>query len=151
MASVHLYTANNAADVALVAATAKTVLQLGTPATRKAWVKEVGISFKSVTLTDIPVLVQLFRQSTAGTATANTPSPDIEGQPAALCSANENATVEPTTGVLVREWYVTPVGGTLVYQLPLGDEVEMAVSKFLGLVVTAAQAESCRAYFKFNE
>lgn len=154
MASAHIYTANNQADVALVAATAKTVLQLATAATRKLWVKEVQISFKSVTATDVPVLVQLRRQSTVGTMTAIVTAniaPDVEGHPGAITAANENATVEPTTGVIVKEWYITPIGGVLVYQLPLGDEVEMAVSSMLGLVVTAPQAETCRAYIKFNE
>lgn len=154
MASAHIYTANNTADVALVAATAKTVIQLATAATRRLWLKEAQISFKSITATDVPVLVQLRRQSTAGTATAISSAniaPDVEGHPTALTGANEAATVEPTTGVLVKEWYITPIGGVLVYQLPLGDEIEMAVSSFLGLVVTAPQTESCRAYLKFNE
>jgi hypothetical protein len=154
MASAHIYTANNTADVALAAATAKTILQLATPATRRAWLKEASISFKSITQTDVPVLVQLRRQSTAGTATAIVSAnvaPDVEGHPAALCSASENATVEPTTGVIVKEWYITPIGGVLVYQLPLGDEIEMAISSFLGMVVTAPQIENCRGYLKFNE
>lgn len=154
MASAHIYTANNTADVALAVATAKTVVQIATPATRRAWIKEAQISFKSVTSTDVPVLVQLRRQSTAGTATAIASAniaPDVEGHPAALSSANENATVEPTTGVVVKEWEITPIGGVLVYQLPLGDEIEMAVSSFLGMVVTAPQVQSCRAYIKFNE
>jgi hypothetical protein len=154
MASAHIYTINNTADVALVAATPKTVLQLITGATRKVWIKEAGISFKSITATDVPVLVQLRRQSTAGTATAIASAnvaPDVEGHPAAISTASENASAEPTTGVIVKEWYITPIGGVLVYQLPLGDEIEMAVSSWLGLVVTAPQSESCRAYLKFNE
>lgn len=151
MASAHIYTINNAADVALVGATAKTVIQIVTGATRKFWLKEMAIGFKSVTATDIPVLVQLVRQSTAGTMSANTPAPDVEGHPAAISTAQENATVEPTSGVVVKEWYITPIGGQLVYQLPLGDEIEMAVSSRLGLLVTAPQAESCRAYIKGNE
>lgn len=151
MASAHIYALNNAADVALVAATAKTVLQLVTGATRKTWIKEAAIGFKSVTATDVPVLVQLVRQSTAGTMSALTPAPDVEGHPAAISTAQENATVEPTSGVVVREWEITPIGGQLVYQLPLGDEIEMAVSSRLGLLVTAPQAQSCRATLKFNE
>lgn len=152
MASAHIYTLANSADVALVGATAKTVLQLATPSTRRAWVKEASIGFKSVTSTDVPVLVTLRRQSTAGTATALTANPDIEGHPASLCTAcKENASVEPTTGVIVKEWYITPIGGLLIYQLPLGDEIEMAVSGFLGLVVTAPAAQNCRAYIKYNE
>ncbi len=151
MASAHIYTLNNSADQTTAAATAKTFLQLITAATRRAWIKEIQISFKSVTATDVPVLVTLSRQSTAGTATALTAQPDVEGHPAAICTASELVTVEPTTGVIVREWEITPIGGTLVYQLPLGDEIEMAVSSRLGLIVTSPQIQSGRATIKFNE
>lgn len=151
MASAHIYTVNNSVDQTTVAATPKTFLQLITPATRKAWLKELGISFKSVTATDVPVLIQLCRQSTAGTVTAVTPNPDVEGHPAALCTASELVTVEPTTGVVIKEWELTPIGGLFVYQLPLGDEIEMAISSRLGLIVTSPQIQSGRAYLKFNE
>ena len=151
MASAHIYTLSNSADVALAAGVAKTVIQLGTPSTRRAWLKEAGIGFKSVTATDVPVLVQLCRQSTAGTATGLTSAPDVEGHPAGLVTGKENATVEPATGVIVKEWYITPIGGQLVYQLPLGDEIESAISSFLGLVVTAPGIQNLRAYLKYNE
>ena len=151
MASAHIYTVNNSADQSLVAATAKTLIQLVTGATRKIWVSEVAIGFKSVTATDVGVLVQVVRQSTAGTASAVTPAPVVEGHPAAISTAQEIFTVEPTSGVVVREWEITPIGGQLVYQLPLGTEIEMAVSARLGLLVTAPQNQSARAYITFNE
>lgn len=151
MASAHIYTINNSVDQTTAAATAKTFLQLVTGATRKAWVKEIGISFKSVTATDVPGLVQLVRQSTAGTASALTPTPDVEGHPVAITTAQEIFTVEPTSGVVIKEWELTPIGGLFVYQLPLGDEIEMAVSSKLGLLVTTPQIQAGRAYIKYNE
>lgn len=152
MASAHIYQVSNSTDQSLVAATAKTLIQLVTGATRKIWVKEISIGFKSVTATDVPVLVTLNRQSTAGTASAVTPNPVSEGFPAAISTAQEIFTVEPTTGVVVGgPWEITPIGGLLIYQIPLGDEIDMAVSSKLGLVATAPQGQSVRAYIKFNE
>lgn len=154
MASAHIYTLSNPSDVT-VATGPTTILQLATGTTRRAWLKEVQISFKSVTAADVPLLIRLVRQSTAGTATAiaagNNLAPDVEGHPASLSTGNHTATAEPTGAVVVKQWYCTPVGGLFVYQWPLGDEVEVAVSSFLGLVITTPQSEVMRGYLKFNE
>lgn len=151
MASCHIYTANNSADQSLAGATPKTLIQLVSPSTRFLWIREASVGFKSITASDVSVLVQLVRQSTAGTASALTPARDIESQPVALASAQEIFTVEPTTGVVVKEWLITPIGGQLIYQLPLEEYVEMAVSSRLGLICNAPQAQSARGYIKFNE
>jgi hypothetical protein len=152
MASAHIYSANNSVDQVTVAATIKTMIQLISAATRRVWVKEFSIAFKSVTATDVPCLVQIARQSTAGTVTAiGTLAPDVEGHPAAITTASELVTAEPTIGVILRTWEITPIGGQLVYQLPLGDEIEMAVSSRLGFMITTPQIQNCRAYIKFNE
>lgn len=151
MASCHIYTANNSADQSLTGGAAKTLIQLVSPSSRFLWIREAAVGFKSITATDVAVLVQLVRQSTAGTASALTPSRDIESQPVALASAQEIFTVEPTSGVVVKEWLITPIGGQLIYQLPLEEYVEMAVSSRLGLICNAPQAQSARGYIKFNE
>ena len=150
---MHQYTIAPDADVALVAATAKTVLQLATPSTRRAKIKEITVSFKGVTSSDVPVLIRLQRQTTAGTATSTTPVPEDGVDPAALCSASYNASAEPTSAseVPVKQWMLTPTGGTLVYQLPLGDEPALAVSTRFGLIMTAPQAQNCRVGVTFQE
>ena len=152
MASAHLYTASNVTDQSPTGAANKTIIQLVTGATRKIWVKEIGISFRSVTATDVPVLVFLARQSTAGTASALSIQPANEGIPAAISTAQDTFTVEPTTGVICGgPWEVTPIGGLFVVQWQLGDEPDMAVSSRLALIAVAAATQTCRAYIKFNE
>jgi hypothetical protein len=134
------------------AATAKTLLQYVTPATRRAMVKEVAIGFSSTTTSDQPALVELLRQTTAGTATASTPLLLDPADPAALGSGQINATAEPTAGDVLASWIVPVVGGELVYQLPLGDDIVMAVSTRIGLRVTTAQAQSnITSYIKVQE
>lgn len=150
----HIYSAGSQSDITTTTATV-TLLQLVAPATRRLWVKELSVSGKSVTSTDVPVVVDLIRQTTAGTTGATiTPNALVDGHPASLATVNTTYTVEPTsTGTSVAgPWYLTPIGGLFILQLPLGDEIEIAVSGRLGLrIVSPAQAVSVRAVLKWME
>ena len=153
MASQHIYNAP-LPTAKSVASRTETLIQLATPATRRAWVLEIGVSGQSVNTADIPVLVYLLRQSSLGTQSATvTPQPTSEGYPAALSTVNITYTVEPgTTGTFVAgQWRVTPVGGLFVLTASLGTEVELAVSSRVGLVVVTGQTTLCDAYLKFAE
>lgn len=129
-------------DISLVAATAKTAIQVITPATRKAKIEQITVSFASVTSTHTPVLVELLLQTTAGTVTAATPAPLTASDPAALCTAGVNATAEPTASTVLRAFRVTPIGGTAIIFLPPGQEIEMSISTRVGVRLTAADAQS---------
>lgn len=90
-------------DVALSAGVAKTVVQFLAAANHRALIRGVDISFKGVSATDTPVLVQWVQQTTAGTATALTLDKRDEGYPETLqTTATHTATVEPTTTALKR-------------------------------------------------
>ena len=149
---MHQYTTSTSADESLTAATPKTLLQLVAPATRKLALKEIHVGFNSTTTTDAPVLVELLRQTSAGTMTAATPAPDDSSDPAALASAARTATAEPTAGTVLRTWRISPVGGGLLIQFPLGDEPVVNVSERIGLRCTSAAGQSgVRAYIKHQE
>jgi hypothetical protein len=138
---------------ALTAATAKTLLQLVTPSTRRVWINEIGISFKSSTTTDAPILVELLRQTTAGTMSAATPLLEDPADAASLCTGcQQTATVEPTASDILRHWDVAAQAGLVVYQFPLGMEIVMAVSTKLGLRATAPQTQAgVEAYILYTE
>lgn len=148
---MHMYTLRSG-DVALVAATAKTVLALITGATRRAKVKELTIAFSSTTQTDAPVLVELVQFDTDGTGTAATPVAVDRADPAAIATAKSNYTAEPTVNPAVLwETRMTPIGGTLILQTPLGDEFKFSLSKTYALRMTAPQAQTARVVLKFEE
>ena len=144
-------------SVSLVAATAKTVWQWVTGSTRRSRLLEVGFSFVSTTATHIPVLAELRIQSTAGTSSAFTPTLSDQTDPAAISTARNVFTVEPTDVSLLQPgpWSVTPVGGLFVYNWSqsLADyNIIMAVSTRLGLRLTAPDAQTgVRAYGLFQE
>lgn len=144
------FTARDAA-ISLTAATAKTLVQVVPASNIPVRVVELGISFNGTTSTDVPVTVDLLRQSTAGTSSALTIVADDESSSkVAQATALKTFTAEPTAGNILRTWYVTPVGGLWVIQFPLGREIG-ALTNRIALRATAPSAETVSAYLTFAE
>ncbi len=139
-------------DQSLTAATAKTVAQLVTGATRRAKILTVETAFSSVTSTEAPVLIELLLQTTAGTMSAATPAIVDQADPAAISTAQITATAEPTASTILWAERVTPVGGTAVFVFPRDEQITMAVSTRVGLRMTSAASQSnVRAVVTFQE
>lgn len=139
---------------ALAASTAKTMIQLLNPSTRRLQVVEWGVSFDGVTATDIPVDVDLLRQTTTGTMTDfGTEIPWDPAEVASVVTATVNATVEPTASDILSSHQVTPNGGNLV--MPYDDAGPIvAASGRIGLRCTpgaALTATNCTAYIRWRE
>lgn len=140
------------ADVSLTAATAKSVVSLITTSGRRARIKEIMCGFKSVTSTDVPVLVELVQHDTDGTGTAVTPvALDPADSGASVTTSKVNYTAEPSTNIVVRKHWLIPPSNSLILQNPPGEEDVIPVSKTATIRCTAPQAQSARAYLKFNE
>lgn len=145
--------------VALTAATAKTVVMLiASTANQPSWV-EVAISFDGVTATAVPALVEWVSstQGTAGTTTSFT-AKQIRGWPAqsAQTTAAYNYTAEPTTLEAFKKRLVTPNGGLIVLQSPLGREPTGLVTaatqfKGMGVRITAPATVNCHVDAEFEE
>jgi hypothetical protein len=148
---MHIYSAFTSSDVSVTTA-ATTILQIATPSTRRAKIIEAWVSFNSVTATDVPGLVELVQATSNGTSSAMTPVAWDRADPAALCAAAITFTVEPTGPTVLMPFKQSPIGTTLIYQIPLGVEIEMLISSFVGIRLTCPQAESgIRALIKFQE
>lgn len=147
-----LYSLNSGA-VSLSAATVKTVLQLVTPSTTRAKVTGFSVSFNSVTSSDAPAVVDLLRQTTAGTggsaATMAAMDPDA---PAALCSGlYDISSAEPSSGNVLWTGYVTPVGGLFVYNFADGEEPVLDISNRVGIRINSPSAVSAIATLTYAE
>lgn len=141
---------------ALTASTAKTIIQIVAPSTRRLRIVEVGVSFDGVTAADQPVDVDLIRQTTAGTMTAfGAPLLVDPAETAAIASAhNVNATAEPTAADIIGAWQVTPNGGLWLVQWTPDEAPLVAASGRIGLRCTpGASATSVNAtgYVRFRE
>lgn len=145
--------------IALTAATAKTVLMLiASTANQPSWV-EAQVSFDGVSASAVPVLVEWISstQATAGTNTAQTPK-QIRGWPGqpSQTSAAVNYTAEGTTYEAFKKRLLTPNGGLLVIQQPMGREptgIITATTQFkgMGFRLTAPAGVNCHVDAEFEE
>lgn len=142
--------------VALAAATAKTIVNLIAGSAVGIHVVEFGISFDGVTASAVPVLVELCQstQATAGTSTGGTVN-QLRGRvQSSGITAGVAYSAEATVLTPVKQWLVTPNGGLLVIQSPLGREGETDLSggtiKGIALRCTAPAIVNTRAYMEFE-
>jgi hypothetical protein len=143
---MHTYRVNFGA-LSLVAATAKTIVQLATPSTRRATLMALEIGFDSTDAANAGATVELIQATTAGTGTSATPVAVDRADPAALCvggttATATNLTAEPGTITVLQTLKMTVVGSTLIYVWHPDAMPIIPVSAFVGVRVTAPQAQS---------
>lgn len=150
------YTIQTGAAVGLVAATAKSVLCVIAPAQFGIDLKKFKIGFDGVTATAVPVLWELCfstlaTNSTPGTAnTAGTVNQIYGRTITAGFTGFYGSTSEPTVLTPFDSDLLSPVGGVLMYDYPLGDTPDTPVSNGIVLRLTAPAAVNVRASFTFE-
>lgn len=107
---------------------AKTALLVLAGANSGLLVVEFGISFDGVTASAVPALVELV-STTAATAGTSGETPTITQNRGRVTggeapTGGSKYSAEPTVLVRHKAWYVSPNGGILVVQFPLGREPE---------------------------
>lgn len=141
----------NSAEVALVAATAKTVIQYKAATVTPILFRGGTISFDGVTATDAPVVVSLVRTAGDGTGTTiATPSNENEAVTySAQGTAKENFSVEPATVKSLAAWEIHPQGGGVVYELSITEPILCTTA--VALKCTAPANVNCIAFLKIEE
>lgn len=141
--------------VALSAATTKTILGVNAPAQFGVDLKKIRIGFDGVTASAAPVVVELcystFATNAPGTASTSTTIDQIYGRTiTAGFTGAKNWTTEPTVLTVIDEWLLTPVGGLVIFDFPLGDTPDSGVSNGFALRCTAPASVNARAAFWFE-
>lgn len=150
------YSVQAGAAVALSAATAKTVLFVVAPAQFGVDLKKWRVAFDGVTASAVPALVEVCALSAATNSTAgtgNTSATVLQGYGRAVTAgftAGYNCTSEPTVLTVIDSILVTPNGGVVVYDYPLGDTPDNDVSKGFAIRLTAPAAVNARAAMWFE-
>jgi len=141
-----------AQTAAIATGTSKiTLLQLIAAANHRVLVKEVSVSFNGVSNTEEPILVQVLRQSDAGTMSALTLAKlDLDGDETLQTTGTHTSTGEPTGTVSVMTEHVHPQGG-FTWQAPFGGEIVVNGGDRLGIAVTAAAGVDAVARIVFEE
>jgi hypothetical protein len=135
MGSIYVATVD---AIALSAATAKTIIELATPATIRATLVQWWVEFDGTVASNTPVKVEVARITASGTGTAYTAKKYSDFAPAALVTVEHTSTAEPTYGDVLEIHRIPPTSGIFI-QYPLGREIQIPVSGFLGIRCTAAQ------------
>jgi hypothetical protein len=152
MASVG-YTVNTG-PLALVAATAKTILNVIPPAQFGICLTGFEISFDGVTASAVPVLVEVGQcsQAGAGTPAGSPPTPvQVRGQTIAHgCTIAHNYSAEPTVIVPAFDWWIDPNKGVLDRLWPLGREIEQGPSKGICVRVNAPAVVNVRVSMEWE-
>ena len=130
---------------------AKTLIQLAAATNHAIEIVEVGIGFHGTSNTEEPILVELLRQTDAGTMSALTiNSADDSGGDTFDTSAYHTATVEPSAGTVLRAWTVHPQTG-FVYQAHDKAPIIVGAGDRIGLRATSADGADSDSYICFVE
>jgi len=138
------------AEIALTAATAKTVLQIVAAANHKVRVVGWGVFFDGIASAAEPVQVRLLRQTTAGTMSANTPKKIGTDAETLQTTAQDTATAEPTAGDVLDVVEIHPQSGYEKILSP-GREIKLPGGGRLGIECTAPAGVNVRAKIEFEE
>lgn len=144
----NLYTPS---EVALAAATAKTVLQLTAPANQRLMVKRWGIYFDGISATAEPVVIKLIKQSTAGSGgTSQSPVIISAGSETLQATGLYGITSEPTTTAVQDVFELHPQMGWQEF-IPLDQGFPILGGTRLGITVTAPAIVNCMAKIIYEE
>lgn len=138
-------------EVALSAATVKTVLEVQTGANLRAKIVAFGIYFDGIDPAAAPVQVAFARKSVDGTGTAVTErewDPDESGTVQFAGIKDNSAEGTITHSFQPRE--VHPQQGVEIWY-PLGREIPLGISLAIGLRATAPAAVNCEAWILVEE
>jgi hypothetical protein len=130
----------------------KTIIQVIAAANHALLVHEWSVSFKGVSTTGTPILVEVLRQTTGGTMSSLTPvkDPNDDSDETLQVTAQHTATAEPTAGDVLKKELVHPQTG-YTWQAPFGKPIKVGGGDRLGIRVTSAADVNCVARFSGEE
>jgi hypothetical protein len=129
----------------------KTLVQLIAAANHRVLVHEISISFDGTSNVAQPVLVEIARQSTAGTMSALTPAKvDLDSGETLQTTATHTASAEPTETDVLRAENVHPQTG-YTWVAPYGRPIIVNGGDRLGVAVTAAETVNAVVCIGFEE
>lgn len=142
--------ASTEGEVALVAATAKTVLRLTAATNRPIKILGWGIYFDGVNAAAQPIQVRARKSTTTGTSTAVTIRKRNETLGTIQTTSGKNFSVEPTDGDILDIVEVHPTSGYEVLY-PVGQEPIISGGLRFGIKATAPAGVNCEAKIIFEE
>lgn len=144
------YSVSTESAVALAAATAKTILGVKSGSVYGLDWKKYRVSFDGVVQSNVPVLIELcyctWATNSPGTNSTGVTEDQVYGRVITPdFTGARNWTAEPTVLTPFDEYLLTPAGGVVLYDFPLGDTPDCAVSEGFAIRCTAPAIVNVRA------
>ncbi len=145
-----IYDAITGGAVALSAATAKTILGWKAHANSGLLLLDYEVSFDGTSAGATPVLVEIcyvtWATNAPGTNSTSVTPTQRSGRVLTVgATAGKTWTAEPTVISVIRERLLTPNGGLVIYDYPLGKEPDCALGEGFALRCTAPATVNVRA------
>lgn len=145
------YGCNTEGAVALSAATAKTVNGIKAHANSGISVTKFWVAFDGVTASAVPVLIEIgyCTWATNGPGTNSTSTTPRQKYGRALTvgfTSGKTWTSEPTVITVLEEFLLSPNGGVVGYDFPLGTEPDSALAEGLVVRCTAPATVNVRCH-----
>ena len=138
---------------ATVGTTAKTCVQLLAVGGLQVEIREISIGFSGTSPTAAGILVEILRQTTAGTGSAGTVNKWDGDSVAVAATAVDTYTVEPTASDILWRVPVPGVGG-VIEQFSVADGPKSVTNGRIALRVTGAADTSgltAKGFLRFDE
>lgn len=149
MAGVHF--TMDTGEVALVAATAKTVIEVTAAANHRCLIREMTIMFKGVAVSNEPVTVELTRFATTGTGSAGTEQKvDPDYSETIQTSFKFDDSAEPASQTVLRTWAIHPQSGVIL-PLPFDRPIPIPGADLIGIRCTADDAVNALVHMVAEE
>ena len=121
----------------------KTIVQVVAASNHRILIDRATVTFQGTSTTDAPILVEMLRQSTAGTMSSLTPVKLNSADDETLqVTARHTAPAEPTAGDVLESFLVHPQGGK-EWLAPFGRAIVVPGGGRLGVRVTAGVSVDC--------
>lgn len=146
------YSITTQGAVTLSASTAKTILAIKAGSDLGVDLLGFDVGFVGTTVTDAPVLIELCACTfgSAGTSSSATVR-QLYGRAAGTgFTGSRNYSAEPTALTVIRECTLTPAGGTIVYDYPLGMSPDSPLGEGFALRCTAGAGVNVHATLRFE-
>lgn len=145
------YTISTEGEITL-STSAKTILAIQAGSEFGVDLTGFTVSFAGTTVTEEPVLCEICTCTFGGSGTSSSASVrQVFGRTAGTgFVGGRNYTAEPTTLEVRRLFNLTPAGGLITYDWPLGKSFDSPLGQGFALRVTAAAAVSVCAELEFE-
>jgi hypothetical protein len=146
------FAVHSAGEVALVTATAKTVVQVIAATNTRVAVRGYSVSFDGVAGDGEPVVVDVMRQTDggSGSSAATVAKDDPGGSETLQTTGIKGPTSEPSASTILRQYNIHPQTGA-EWRLAFDEEIIIAGGGRLGLRCTAPAGVNALASFFCEE